>query len=213
MPRIEPFEKYHARYEEWFVRHKFAYESELNSIKMLIPEEGTGLEIGVGTGLFAGPLGIKEGVEPSKSMRKIASKRGISVIAGIGEALPYKDDYFDFAVIVTTICFLDNVERSLEETYRVLKPGGSVLIGFVDRNSPLGQSYQKHKEESVFYQLATFYSVDEVVDCLRKVGFRDFAFTQTIFNSLNEISEIEPVKEGYGKGSFVVVRGMKLRNE
>ena len=42
------------------------FQSEVSAIQQLLPSIGTGIEIGVGTGLFASALGIKEGVEPSK---------------------------------------------------------------------------------------------------------------------------------------------------
>lgn len=65
MPKIEPFEKYAARYEDWFVKHRFAYESELMEIKAQLPESENSIEIGVGSGRFATPLGIELGVEHS----------------------------------------------------------------------------------------------------------------------------------------------------
>jgi len=110
---------------------------------------------------------------------------------------------------VTTICFLDNVGKALEEAHRVIGSGGSILIGFVDRESRLGRSYLKHRRENSFYKDAVFYSVGEFVDHLRNAGFSDFSFVQTIFKSLHEVKSIEPVKEGYGEGSFVVVKGVE----
>ena len=112
MPKVEPFEKHADIYGEWFVRNRFAYESELQAIRALLPDVGTGVEIGVGTGRFAASLGIKLGVEPSKTMREIAQKKGIEVVNGVAEALPFDDSQFDFALIVTTICFLDDIETS-----------------------------------------------------------------------------------------------------
>ena len=61
----------------------------------------------------------------------------------------------------------------------------------------------------MFYREAIFYSTDEVISLLKEGGFKDLAFTQTIFQDLQEIHEMEPVKEGYGEGSFIVVRGVK----
>ncbi len=209
MPKTEPFDKNRARYENWFEVNEHAYRSELNAVRELLPETGEGMEIGVGSGLFAGPLGIRYGVEPSSKMRELAVKRGIEVVDGTGEALPYDDGRFDYALMVTTICFLDDVETSLREAHRVLRPKGSLIIGYVDKQSELGKYYLAHKNESVFYQPATFYSTDEVLLFLRRAGFRDFSFKQTIFHPLHEIQAEEPVKQGYGDGSFVVVRGNK----
>jgi len=209
MAKTEPFERHKVKYEEWFDKNMFAYKSEFQAVRLLLPNRGTGVEIGVGTGRFAVPLGIRVGVEPSKAMREMAQKRGIKVIDGVAEVLPFEDCLFDFALMVTTICFVDDIEASLKESFRIIKSSGFLINGFVDRNSSLGKTYQKHKEKNVFYKIARFYSVDEVISYLKKVGFRDLTFTQTIFHNLDEIKEVEPVKEGYGEGSFVVVRGMK----
>jgi len=181
MPRVEPFEKHASRYEEWFERNRFAYESELQAIRVMLPERGVGAEIGVGTGRFAAPLGIKLGVEPSKAMREIALTRGVEAIDGVAEDLPYKDAQFDFVLMVTTVCFLDDIESAFKEVYRVLRPGGFFVIGFIDRNSPLGMAYQKHKDENVFYREAHFYSVDEVVSYMEKAWFKDFTLLKRSF--------------------------------
>ena len=63
-----PFNAHHKRYEAWFTHHQAAYHSELLAVRALLPWQGLGLEIGVGTGRFAGPLGIKVGVDPSNAM-------------------------------------------------------------------------------------------------------------------------------------------------
>ncbi len=210
MDKIDVFEKHAHRYEEWFEKNKYAYQSELKAIKRLLPQTGIGIEIGVGTGRFAKPLGIKVGVEPSSQMIKIAKKRGIKVIKGVAENLPVADSSFDFVLMVTTICFLEDIEAALKETYRILKPNGFLVIGFVDRDSPLGKLYQQRKEKSVFYKEATFYSVKEVVSYLKGAGFNNFAFAQTLFHIPSKLQSIDTVKEGYGEGSFVVIRASKI---
>jgi ubiquinone/menaquinone biosynthesis C-methylase UbiE len=210
MAKFEPFEKYAEKYDEWFDKNKFLYESELQAIRELLPKSRNGIEIGVGSGRFAAPLGIKLGIDPSRKMGKIAQKRGgIKFIEGVAESLPFPDLQFDFVLMVTTICFLDDIETSFKEAGRVLKPGGYLIIGFIDAESPMGRLYEKHKNESTFYKDATFYSVKEVVSYMKKANFKDFSFRQTTFQSGEELKCIEPVKEGYGEGSFVVVRGVK----
>jgi SAM-dependent methyltransferase len=209
MPNIEPFERYAGKYEAWFDRNRFAYESELLAIRTLLPANGEGIEIGAGSARFAAPLGIKVGLEPSGKLGALARARGVEVVNGVAEALPFAHATFDFAVMVTTICFLEDIEAAFREAARVLKPNGCLVIGFIAKDSPLGTLYQQHKADSVFYQVATFYAVDEVVAHLKSAGFTRFTFAQTIFHHLTEIRAVEPVKEGYGEGSFVVIRGVK----
>ncbi|MEK6699562.1 MAG: class I SAM-dependent methyltransferase [Nitrospirota bacterium] len=209
MPGVTVFDKHVNEYEQWFVKNPHAYISELHAVRELLPPGGKGFEIGAGTGRFAAPLGIAMGIEPSPAMAELAGKRGIEVVKAVAEKLPFKDNEFDFALMVTTICFLDDLDLAFGEVRRVLKPGGSFIIGFVDKNSPLGKFYQSRQGKSVFYKDATFYSVDDILSHLKKAAFADAAFRQTIFRPLGEIEDAEPVKEGYGEGSFVVVRGVK----
>ncbi|MBW1887632.1 MAG: class I SAM-dependent methyltransferase [Deltaproteobacteria bacterium] len=213
MPKISPFEKYADQYEEWFVKNRWVYEAELRAVKAMIPSGGRGMEIGVGTGRFAGPLGIKNGVEPSKRMREIAQKRGIRTLDGVAEELPFGDSQFDFVLMVTTVCFVDDISKALLEAHRVLSHGGILIIGFVDRNSKVGQTYFDRQNESVFYKEATFFSNDELVGFIDQAGFKDLTFNQTIFRTLTETTRDEPVKSGHGEGSFVVIRGRKEQVE
>ncbi len=208
MPKIQPFEQFTERYERWFEKHKYTYLSELNAIRKVFPQ-GKSVEIGAGTGRFSAPLNIKYGIEPSFEMGKIARKRGIYIIRGIAEKLPIKDLSFDISLFVTTICFVDDIRQSFLESYRILRKKGSVIVGFIDKNTELGQFYMKHKEENPFYREATFYSTDEVISYLKMAGFKIEKIYQTIFHLLPDIKSIEPVKEGYGEGSFVVIKGKK----
>lgn len=207
--KIEPYEQHVGEYDEWFSRNRFAYESELEAVQMQLPREGRGVEIGVGTGRFAGELGITLGVEPSPSMGNIARKRGVSVICGIAEALPFRDGRFDFVLMVTVLCFFDDAESALREARRVLAPTGSLVVAFINRGSPVGRTYELGKSDSLFYRNATFYSASEVATLLRNTGFGAPAFRQTIFQAPGRMEKTDPVREGHGEGCFVVVRAEK----
>ncbi len=213
MPKISPFEKYAARYEEWFEANRWVYEAELRAVKAMLPLVGKGVEIGVGTGRFAEPLGIEIGVEPSKRMRETAKKRGIQVVGGIAEKIPFDDASFEFVLMVTTICFVDDIGKALLEAHRVLSHGGFLIVGFIDKSSKAGQMYLKNKNKNVFYKEATFFSVEELEKLMAKAGFVDLTFKQTIFESLSETAKDEPVKSGHGEGSFVVICGRKYEIE
>ncbi|HCL56404.1 MAG TPA: SAM-dependent methyltransferase [Spirochaetia bacterium] len=204
MAKIESFNNYAEEYDKWFDENNQIFKSELKALKEFIPEGLIGLEIGAGTGRFSKALNISLGIEPSLKMAEIARKKGVNIIQASAEKLPLMDNTYDFVLLVTTICFLDDLEKSFLEIHRVLKYNGFVLIGFIEKNSILGKHYQEKKQNSRFYRDATFYSVHEVLSILKQIGFKKFTFRQTLFNK--DINDIHPVKPGYGEGSFIVIK-------
>ena len=211
MTQIGIFEKNVAEYEKWYEDYSEVYQSELAAIKeqlLKLPENIRGIEVGLGTGRFAQPLGIKEGVEPSEAMAEKAIKRGIEIIDGVAEKLPYGDMQFDFVLFVT-ICHLDNMKYALAEAYRVLKPKGSILIGFLDKEQSVAKQYIEKRQQSTFFANAKFYPVDRIKSLLKETRFKDLEFNQTLFGNLNDIKEIQMPKQGFGEGSFVVVKATK----
>ena len=206
MLKTDVFQKYSEEYDSWFSDNQQIYSSELKAVQELIPQGIKGIEIGVGTGRFALPLGIEVGVEPSHSMAAIAKKRGIHVIDGVAEKLPIEDEFFDYATMITTICFLNNVELAFKEAYRVTKKNGFLIVAFLDRETELGKVYEKHKTKSKFYKEATFYSTAEVTAHLKSASFSSFEYRQTVFSSENIRHQVKP---GYGDGGFVVIKATK----
>lgn len=206
MAKTSAFDKQAAEYDAWFDRHCLFFQAELAALRSIVPATGHGVEIGVGTARFALPLGISIGVEPSPGMAELARQRGLDVREGVAEALPFDDESFDFAIMVTVVCFLDDVNGAFREAWRILKPGGAFVVGFIDRESKLGRIYEQKREQSVFYRDATFYSVNDLVMLLHETGFSDFSYRQTLFpGKRTDVT----VREGFGDGSFVVIKGHK----
>lgn len=208
MSGASPFDEHHRRYENWFVTHGAAYCSELLAVRALLPRQGLGLEIGVGTGRFAAPLGVRVGIDPSPAMLEHACERGIHAVHGVAEQLPFADQSFDYALSVTTICFVNDVRTMLREARRVIRPDGCLVLGFVDRGSELGRRYLDAQARSTFYREATFYSAKEVELLLRESGFPSQEWVQTLSAPLPDIVEIEPFRAGHGIDAFVVVKAM-----
>jgi len=203
MAKIRPFEEFTDAYENWFEENRFLYLSEVNCLKQFLEKDITykSLEVGVGSGRFAHPLGIKYGLDPSPAMLKLALKRGIKGVLGVAENLPFKSSSFDLVLMVTTLCFLEDPPTAFKEIDRVLKESGKLLLGFVDKDSPLGKLYEAKKERSRFYREATFFSPKEVIDLIeRNTSLRFDSAGQTIFGTENRLY---PTEEGFGKGGFV----------
>jgi uncharacterized protein YjfI (DUF2170 family) len=75
-----PFDIYSEEYEEWFEENKTTFKSELLAIRQVMPISKKGIEIGIGSEIFAEQLGIKFGIDPSESMLELARKRNLIVI-------------------------------------------------------------------------------------------------------------------------------------
>jgi ubiquinone/menaquinone biosynthesis C-methylase UbiE len=197
------------RYEAWFEKNHAVFESEAASIRGLLPG-GIGFEVGIGTGLFAEKLGVRMGNDPSEEMLKIARKRGRLVYCRKGDDLPFHDGYFDYTLMVTTLCFVDDPVAVFRECRRVTKRNGVIVVAFVDGESPTGKSYRDRASRSVFYRDAVFYSTDQVKKMLEQTGFAVESARQTLFGPLAGITEVQPWREGFGEGAFVVLRGMSI---
>ena len=199
------FDLYYQEYEEWFERYPKIYEEELKTIKSLLPK-GKGMEVGVGSGRFAAPLNIKFGIEPSRKMAEIAKSRGIDVVNITAEEMEFEEE-FDFILMVTTICFVKEPLKSIQNCYRALKRGGYLLVAFVDLDSPLGKIYEKNKHNSKFYSPATFFTKEDILTLMKKVGFKDFECKENLYGE-----SLEKMSFGVNKcngGAFKVIRGKK----
>ena len=85
MAKVEPFEIHSDAYDRWFLRNAEKYALELEALKQLVAPGGVrcGLEVGVGSGKLAVPLGFATGVEPAAAMVHKAAARGITVVRGV----------------------------------------------------------------------------------------------------------------------------------
>ncbi|MBN1768526.1 MAG: methyltransferase domain-containing protein [Prolixibacteraceae bacterium] len=209
--QYNPFDSLVDKYENWFVENKTLFESEVLALKQVVPSDKKGLEIGVGTGIFSEPLGIKYGVDPSENMIEVARGRSLDVQVGVAENLPYDDASFDFAVFITSICFIDNPQKAVKEARRVLKHEGEIIFAIIDKGTAFGQFLEKNKEKSAFYKYARFFTVNEVVKLIEENGFTVTETYQTLENPAATAVE-EPVK-GHGTGSFVVIKGKKQQHQ
>jgi ubiquinone/menaquinone biosynthesis C-methylase UbiE len=142
-------------------------------------------------------------------MRNIARTRGVNVVDGTAESLPVDDRSYQYALLVTTVCFLDSLEQAFTEVCRILEEGGFIIIGLIDKASALGKAYEEKKQHSRFYRDAAFHTTEEIVSELENSGFGNFEFAQALLpGDIGPDSE-PGIKSGYGEGSFVVIRAQK----
>lgn len=146
-------------------------------------------------------------------MAKIAKKRGIATVLGVAEFLPFKQQEFDLVLIVTALAFFKDSVKALGETFEVLKPGGQLIVGILDRDSPLGSCIEPEKKESRFFPEARFLSATEVSTYLVEIGFENLKICQTLFKQPESIEHVELPQKGHGIGIFAVISARKPDQE
>ena len=208
MPKTKGYESHAENYDQWFDEHPEIYQAEIKAIQSLLPD-GKGIDIGAGSGRFTAPLNIDTGIEPAAAMRAIAEKRGLNIITGVAECLPIEDNSYDFAIFITSTCFLDNPAIAYQEAARVIKNNGSILIAFLEKNSELGKVYEEHKHENPFYCDATFYSYREIESYLKQAGFDQFQSVQTVLPVSQAKYKTSDILPGHDLGAFIVLKAKK----
>jgi ubiquinone/menaquinone biosynthesis C-methylase UbiE len=112
-------------------------------VEILAPRAGERvLEIGPGTGYYTFEMAQRlDGgrvdifdiqQEMLDHVMREANRRGVTnVQPALGDAqdLPYADDSFDAAVLITVLGEIPDQDRALAEVVRVLKPSGRLIVG------------------------------------------------------------------------------------
>lgn len=114
----------------WFVGKRMFIETFLNKITNPLKNI---LDIGCGTGSttkFLEKFGTVVGIEKNIHAISLAKKRGVKIIKGEINNLPYKNSIFDLVTVFDVLYHKEvkNVDNGIKEIYRVLKPGGNLLI-------------------------------------------------------------------------------------
>jgi len=171
-------------------------------IELLNPQQNTKLiDVASGTGDIAKQYlkkinynGHVYCVDENKGMldlnkKKINKSYSINWFCNNAEALPFKDNYFDYYTISFGIRNVDNINNALKEAYRVLKPGGRFLcLEFSKiKNKFLNKFYQTYSKsiptigkfivgksepyEYLINSINEFYNQDEFTQLIKKQNF------------------------------------------
>lgn len=98
---------------------------------------GRVLEIGPGTGsnleFYSDDVSLT-GLEPNPHMHSYLKQKAedtgtaIEIITGTSEEIPASDESFDAAVSTLVLCSVENLDKTLSEIRRILRPGGRFLF-------------------------------------------------------------------------------------
>ena len=173
------FDKKAPEYDTWYHTQRGALVDALETecaFALFEPDTGSFvLDAGCGTGNFSMKLAKKgvrvEGVDLSEPMIGYAKEKAEvsdyaeSLHFQVGDLyeLPFPDAHFDAVLSMAAFEFIHEDERALEEFFRVVKPGGYVLVGTITADSDWGCEYISHmpREDSVFHH-AAFKTADEM---------------------------------------------------
>lgn len=78
---------------------------------------------------LVGPNGCVVGLDPSRGMLQQAKRNSLQHLTqGLAEHLPFHDSTFDFVTMGYALRHVSDLQHTFGEYWRVLKPGGSLLI-------------------------------------------------------------------------------------
>ena len=210
------FEKHADAYDAWYdkLRGQRLFRTEVACLKAVLNPEmpRPWLEVGVGTGRFAVALGIEQGVDCAAAPLRMAEARGVCVSQGMAESLPYDDGLFGAVFMIVTLCFVDDPLMTVREAARVLRPGGSLVVGFVPGDSAWGQAYLKQASEGhIFYTIASFFAVDDVRRFAGKAGLSETGVAGCMQEAPEQdVDHYAPPRSGVTNGmGFVAMRFTK----
>lgn len=91
------------------------------------------------------------GVDPSEVLLESGRKKnpGLNLIQGVGEYLPFPTNQMDGVFAECALSVIEDLDQALKEIFRVLKPGGWLVINDVYARNPDGlQGLQELKLDS-----------------------------------------------------------------
>jgi ubiquinone/menaquinone biosynthesis C-methylase UbiE len=152
--------------------------NDLMAEKLALDEGDHILEIGFGTGKFIGEIakrlkgGSIEGVDFSTTMCAMAQRRNkkyikegkVIIRRGDFQEMDWRENGFDKICSANTIYFWKNPARYLNQIFRILKPGGNLILAFEDK----AQLERRSLNTDVF----KCYSLDEIKTLLSNNGFQ-----------------------------------------
>ncbi len=227
-----PFDEAPQEYDAWFESNPNVLESEARLLAYFLGRRNPGraLSVGCGSGLFELRLrtgfgiDIRECVEPSR-MGEIAERRGLRVVKGVAEELPFGDGEFDTVIMNGVLDYVSDPRRAILEAYRVLRRGGWIIVADVVAEGSYGLLYRlasivgweelrglspRNPYPIEMVRAARWHTSEEIESLLREAGFVDLEFAQTLTRHprYSDDSPEDPLP-GRDRGDYVAVKGVR----
>ncbi|MDQ3930337.1 MAG: class I SAM-dependent methyltransferase [Chloroflexota bacterium] len=155
----------------WFVGRRRILLNLLNKYLPTTPRGATSsiLDVGCGTGAmlpYLAHYGDVQGIDASPEAVQFSRERGLhNVQQANGLELPFDDSCFDLVTALDVVEHIDDEQLVLREMFRVLRPGGTLLVSVPAYNFLWGpqDEISHHKRR---------YTARKLVTQMEKAGFR-----------------------------------------
>lgn len=150
----------------------------LTSYKILKPEKITGIDISEGM--------LELG---RKKITKLQLDNKIQLLNGDSEAIFFTDNSFDAVTVAFGVRNFENLERGLSEIYRVLKPGGKLIVlEFSKPSSPIVKGLYKFYMKFITPNIGKMISKNNEAYQYLNESVQQFPERETFTNILKQLN-------------------------
>ena len=179
------FDPWATKYDGWFKTPRgatvLALEKDLIMRLAECRPAETALDAGCGTGNFTLEL-LSQGLavaclDASAKMLEIAKAKSARAgyraefHHGVMESMPFPDGCFDLVLCVSALELSPAPGKALGELWRVVRPGGRLVVAVLNEDSPWAAQRKKREGASV-WEGQRFYTANEFVELLHRATDR-----------------------------------------
>ena len=170
------FNDFYQGYDDWYQTTvgQFVAEQEAQTLNALLQPQAEQkiLEIGCGTGHFTLEMVQKgcriTGIDQAPKMLQQAQtklsaySKQVQLQIMDAQKLEYADNQFDSVFSMATLEFITDPQVAYHQMYRVVKPGGTIVLGTIQKGSAWADFYESPACRGTAYEYAHFLTLKQI---------------------------------------------------